>query len=349
MKDPRLLAVVSVLLLSACAHKLGPLPAGYSSDPLVLDRADSLGTSLDRVVEAGPNLQRARAIESRLLQFHQGFRREPIDWWSLQDNIVVELPGTGDGIAYVVAHYDKTDINPLKVVSVLLNGALDEPIGFSYFSEGALDNGTGVAVALELVRALQARDRKLTWRVLFAGSEESGLRGARAHVARMSNEDWARVRFAINVDSVALASEPNCVVDDGNDEKLNALAKRAAGELGFELGYWEMPSLAGGDHEPFQKTSFGWDVWRGFKFNLVAGLLPQRSWFTGSHGTRTVSFGSCNLIDAGDYASSLIILPVGRLHGPRDNRGNVDRRKLYEQFAIIERMTRMLEDEPVTE
>jgi Peptidase family M28 len=93
-------------------------------------------------------------------------------------------------LIYLVAHVDKTDANLLKVLSVMVNGALDEPINFTTLSEGAIDNASGVAVVLETARALANSRRTHTLRVLLTGSEESGLRGARAHVARIPNEEW---------------------------------------------------------------------------------------------------------------------------------------------------------------
>jgi hypothetical protein len=78
-------------------------------------------------------------------------------------NVVADIPGTDMPDEYVIigAHYDSV------------------PIG-----EGALDNGTGVAAALEAARILSAsgaRPRRTIRFVLFAG-EESGLLGSRGYV-----------------------------------------------------------------------------------------------------------------------------------------------------------------------
>ena len=78
-------------------------------------------------------------------------------------NVVADIPGTDLPDEYVIigAHYDSV------------------PIG-----EGALDNGTGVAAAIEAARILMesgARPRRTIRFVLFAG-EEAGLIGSRGYV-----------------------------------------------------------------------------------------------------------------------------------------------------------------------
>ncbi len=78
-------------------------------------------------------------------------------------NVVADIPGTENPDQYVIvgAHYDSV------------------PVG-----SGALDNGTGVAAALEAARILLksgAQPKRTIRFVLFAG-EESGLIGSRAYV-----------------------------------------------------------------------------------------------------------------------------------------------------------------------
>lgn len=245
---------------------------------------------------------------------------------------------------YLVAHLDKTDMNLLKVLSVLVNGALDEPIGFSFLSEGALDDASGVAVVLDVARALRAQGLRRSVRVLLAGAEESGLRGARAHVAGLSAEEFARIDAVINVDSVGLAGHELCLVGNESDPGLAALARRAAAEAGVVLREEDMPALAGGDHSAFASTSFFEDLGRGLLFSLPGGLLPQRSWFTSPKRTKVVAFFSCGLLDAGDVLSGLLALPVGQLHGPRDNASVLDAGKLTEASLLVERLARLLDE-----
>jgi hypothetical protein len=48
-----------------------------------------------------------------------------------------------------------------------------------------------------------------------------------------------------------------------------------------------------------------------------------------------VVFASCRLLDAGDWLSGIVALPLGQLHGPRDNAEVVDPVRLAEAFLIV--------------
>lgn len=329
-----------VLVGSSCLHRMAPIPGGLEPERSV--EAESLRRTVHDLVDARFNPSRLRAAERRASDFGLTWTREWIDWFSFQHNVVIELPGTTDRLVYLVAHADKTDANPFKLVSLLVNGLIDEVTGLTYVGEGALDNATGVAVILETARSLAKLPRGPTVRVLITGAEESGLRGARAHVARIPNDEWDRIDAVINVDSVGKAGEPTCLVSDVSEPALMELARKTATERNVPLKSERMPALGGGDHDAFRNTSFFHDLGRGLLFNATGGLLPQRSWFTGFHSAPVLAFFSCNLLDAGDYASSLILLPVGALHGPRDNASNVDPVRLLEAYQIVEGTARRL-------
>ncbi len=334
----RLVLLACGLLASACRGTLAPLPewfAGSEGEPRA--RAESLRTSVERIVAGGWNPGRLRAIERRAAEFglERHARREWIDWWSFQSNYLIELPGSGPELVYLVAHYDKTDANPFKLVSLLVNGVIDELTGVTYLSRGAYDNASGSAVVLELARALAEAPREHTYRILLTGAEESGLRGSRAHAARLSERDWGRIRFVVNVDSVAKDDSPNCVMEGPSDSRLLVEAVDLAEQLGIPLGTASMPGGADGDHTPFRRISAAHEVGRGLLFNLTGGLLPQRSWFVGSHRARVLVFSSCHAIDWSDLVSGQLLIPLGRLHGPRDHLGQIDPVRLWEQFELL--------------
>lgn len=95
-------------------------------------------------------------------------------------NVVGEIPGTGDEIVVVGAHLDSWDLG-----------------------QGAIDNGTGSAVVLEVARVLGSLDEKprRTIRfVLFMG-EEFGLYGSKAYVKAHESE-LDRIAFLMNLDMV---------------------------------------------------------------------------------------------------------------------------------------------------
>ncbi len=342
----------SVLLFVAlaalgCRATLPAVPQELIAHAEHRSQAESLLGTVDAVVGAGWNLGRREAVEerARVLGLGDSIRTEWIDWFSLQKNVLIELPGRSERVIYLVAHYDKTDVNPFKFASLLVNGLLDELIAPSYFGEGAIDNATGVAVVLETAKALRDRERHFRYRFLLTGSEESGLRGARAHVARLSRQERDAVEIAINVDTVGLASSPNCVSKEVSRASWKRRARDAADALGVPLDEGSLPYGAAGDHDAF-RPGFWRDLGRSFLFNLPGALLPQRSYFARASEIPVVAFHGCEVIDWTDYVGSQVLLPLGRIHGPRDRASRIDPRRLWEQYSII---VRMLEDfEPVS-
>jgi aminopeptidase YwaD len=72
----------------------------------------------------------------------------------------------------------------------------------SWFSQGAVDNGTGVAMVAELARLTARYPLRRSIRFASLGSEEVGLLGSRAYVAQ--HPDLSRVVLVLNVDCPAL-------------------------------------------------------------------------------------------------------------------------------------------------
>jgi len=64
--------------------------------------------------------------------------------------------------------------------------------------EGANDNGAGVAILLELARALKDRDTRYSIIFLVSDSEETGLHGAENFVRSFPEID--KVRYAVSID-----------------------------------------------------------------------------------------------------------------------------------------------------
>jgi hypothetical protein len=304
----------------------------------------SLSRSVRQVAAGFTNLGRFAEVRRRAEQLELGSlaRSEWIDWFSVQRNLMIELPGRSPQLIYVVAHYDKVDGTLLEAFNRLLNGLFDPLLSPFYLSSGAIDNATGVSVALEVANALRSRPHQYTYRILLVGSEESGLRGSRAHVARLPQAEKDAIALAIVIDTTGVSYAGNCLIDVG-EQKYVQYARRAATSLGFELGVEPAPFGASSDFEPFQSTSFAIDFGRGLKFNQIGGLLPQRSWFTGPHEAPVLFLSSCELLEEADYLGGLIGLPIGRLHGPRDRLARVDEGRLYEAYAITLRLIEQLE------
>jgi hypothetical protein len=342
MRTARLPAACAALLVfGGCAHQI-PHATFPDVPPHGDDRAPAavgaeLAGSVDAVVEGGWNLGRRDAVVARAhaLGLREHTTTEWIDWFSLQENVVIDLPGETDELVIVVAHYDKTDINPLVLPSLLLNGLLDPLVNWSFLSEGAIDNATGVAVALALARAARERPFRRALRVLLVGAEESGLRGSRAHAARLTRDEWRRLAFVVNIDGVGIEGSGGCVTGNVSDPYLVQRTRRVARSIDVPLGVGDMPPIGASDYASFQDVGFVPDFLRSLLFNLPGALLPQRSYFALPARASVLNFMSCEPIDVRDLASSLTLLPTGSFHGPRDHRGRVDVAGLYDLYAIV--------------
>ncbi len=80
---------------------------------------------------------------------------------------------------------------------VLVCGHVD-----SWFSQGAVDNGSGVASVVELARLLSRYRLRRSVRFVSLGSEEVGLLGSRAYVAQ--HPDLSSVVLVMNLDCPAM-------------------------------------------------------------------------------------------------------------------------------------------------
>lgn len=355
--NPSTASLLAFACLSACNAPVPTVSLESFPYPVSLEavaRAKSLRDTVEAVVNGGGNPGRRAAALLRIqeLGLAEEAHTEWIDWFSFQKNVLIEIPGQEDEIVYVVAHLDKTDGNPLKLASVLVNGILDEAIAWSYFSSGAIDNATGVAVAIELGAAIRKAKLRRTYRILLAGSEESGLRGSRAHAARLTDEEWKRIRLVINLDCVGLSFSPNAVLSDVSDQELAGRALKTAERLKLPLNEGKMPSGAGSDYWSFAGTGFFRDFLFGLSANLVGGLLPQRSWFAGRHSAKVLAF-SVDPLEGDDFVSILLsipqlfFIPTDQLHGPRDRTSLVDPIRLYEQYLIVIELLKDLEQDRV--
>tara|TARA_R110002126_G_C10409927_1_gene496542 strand:+ start:133 stop:1188 length:1056 start_codon:yes stop_codon:yes gene_type:complete len=341
--------IISVILLCiSCSKKIVPTSLNNSSLRMLNSEKEimkSLNKSVEKIVNAGGNIKRGKSILKRIRDFKltEYTTTENIDWLSFQKNILINIKGETDKIIYIVSHYDKVDVNPLVLPSILLNGVLDPLISWSYTSDGAIDNATGVALSLQLAKQISKEKLKHNYRILLVGSEESGLRGSRSHVARLSDSISNNIFYVINSDVIGVKGKKNCVTTNVSNSKLSSTSLQVAKELNIELGKGTMPSLACSDYASFKKTSFFTDFKRSLSFNLTGALLPQRSYFTKKKENEIINFSSCDLLDAGDYIGGIILMPVGSIHGFRDNIKLVDEKKLYEQYLLTFNLIKKME------
>ncbi|KTG22508.1 M28 family peptidase [Haloferax profundi] len=116
-------------------------------------------------------------------------------------------------------------------------------------AEGAMDNGAGTAMVVELARALAAREDELETRVRFVcfGAEEVGLVGSE-HEAERLGADRANVKAIVNNDGV-VAGRTLRLHTHGFDE-LDDAAKTVADRFDHDIS--TIPEqLPHSDHWPF--------------------------------------------------------------------------------------------------
>jgi Iap family predicted aminopeptidase len=102
----------------------------------------------------------------------------------------------------------------------------------SWFSVGAVDNGSGVASVVELAKLIRRYPLKRTVRFVSLGSEEVGLLGSRALVA--AHPDLSRVALVVNLDCPAL-KEPRLAVFTNETPALHAFVDEIVKALHLDV------------------------------------------------------------------------------------------------------------------
>ncbi len=100
------LASAALALAPGCRGTLPPVPSAYPSDAAQA-HMNSLRRSLGEIISAPGNLGRLSALRKRAAELRLESRTEWIDWFSLQRNVVIEVPSGTDRIVHLIAHYDK--------------------------------------------------------------------------------------------------------------------------------------------------------------------------------------------------------------------------------------------------
>ena len=142
-------------------------------------------------------------------------------------NIIAELNNDihDDQVVLIGAHYDTTP-----------------------WTQGANDNGSGVAAALIL--AEEFADDKLPFDLRFVlfGSEETGLHGSTHYVEELTPAELGRIEAMINLDVVATGE-----LSALGSESLIGYVSEAAEDLRFDIEVTEGLDGASSDHAPFDE------------------------------------------------------------------------------------------------
>jgi Iap family predicted aminopeptidase len=168
------------------------------------------------------------------------------DHESTTDVLILELPGRSENWVVLSAHVDGHDL-----------------------AESALDNATGVAVALAVTRVLapHVKDCEQGLRLCLFSAEEWALAGSKQYLDRMSQAGLDRMQMNINLDTVAGDSNLTALTSDF--PALDAWVKKVARENGLELGTY-LPTMQSSDHFHFARHGIP-------ALRLVAGFDRRES------------------------------------------------------------------------
>ncbi|MDQ8031410.1 M28 family peptidase [Bordetella genomosp. 1] len=142
---------------------------------------------------------------------------------------IAEIPGGRDGVIVISAHMDGHDLGT-----------------------SALDNATGVATALAAARALADRVGPNTpsLRICFFCAEEWALTGSARYLADMDPAERARIKFDINLDTVAGDMSLTALISEF--PALERVVSKAGASAGVPVGTW-LPLMPNSDHANFAR------------------------------------------------------------------------------------------------
>jgi hypothetical protein len=259
-------------------------------------------------------------------------KTEAIDWFGVYRNVVIEKKGETDSVVYVVCHYDKIDGNVISVVNLLVNGNLDALTSNTFLSKGAYDNGTGVVMSFYLLSSIMNKDMHYTYRFVFTGMEEYGLRGARTHVSGVKKREWANSFYAINIDMIGRKDLQGITITENvSDSNLVNIAQDVCNDLNYSFNRTMLPAGALSDFYIFKGQHFFKDFGISILGNLLGGLIPQRSYFT----RHKKGIPVINLTDEASISFALVAsifspIAFGEIHSFRDKVSVVDNENLIE-------------------
>ena len=181
------------------------------------------GLDLDRMIEAaGTRKFKARALPVRFKAHIESRVRAFVSY-----NVLGLLPGTDPGPAaqavVYTAHYDHLGINPALPGDKIYNGAVD--------------NGTGCGIVLELAHAFSRSAARPPHPVLFAAvtAEEKGLLGSN-YLGKHLPIPASQIALDLNFDAVPPIGMPESVNVTGAERTtFFPVVRKTAGAFGFDI------------------------------------------------------------------------------------------------------------------
>jgi hypothetical protein len=240
-----------------------PTPSPMDVDE-VMAHIEALATGIGtRVAGTVGERNGADYIAGELEESGYATRRQsfPLPDGAMSQNVVATLAGSSEEVFVVGAHFDTKGPSP-----------------------GANDNGTGVAITLELARVLRDVELRPSIAFVFFGAEETIDRdsnhhhfGSRHYVAALSPEELARHAGMISVDMVGYGPDFHVRTMDRGTRSLADDILAFAAEQGVTMTYLKDPGGSGwSDHEAFELAGVpaAWVEWRDDPVYHTAGDVP---------------------------------------------------------------------------
>jgi hypothetical protein len=191
---------------------------------------EALSSFKTRAAGTEDNVNASRWIETRLKDL--GMKVSSQCYKHHECNVIGEMKGSSESakVILVVAHFDSVGKN----------------------FAGADDNGSGVAVMLEMARVLRTYQNKHTLRFIATNGEELGLVGAKHYVRSLDlNGEISSVKLVINMDMVGY--NKNGIVELETNPEFDELAHWFSELAKIYTGLTPKITLGawGSDHVPF--------------------------------------------------------------------------------------------------
>ncbi|HEY3131214.1 MAG TPA: M20/M25/M40 family metallo-hydrolase [Acidobacteriota bacterium] len=169
-------------------------------------------------LETAPCDNRERLAAAKKLFERMGASESDIsiDHYRFVENLSLRKQGDGPDTIILGAHYDKV------------------PKGC-----GAVDNWSGVVTVAHVYKTLHDSQLNKTLLFVMFGKEEEGLRGSKAMVKSMSEDQMSQVCAMINVDSLGMGAPQ--VAENLANKKLLWRVKGLAKALNFPFGEAPVP------------------------------------------------------------------------------------------------------------
>lgn len=283
-------------------------PSCFTQQP---DTAASAGDriySYVREIEGRDHNGRRLYIKEKLREFGVAFTTMPFDTvinrYGKMDtlrgeNIIVRREGSRNRII-IGAHYDAVPKSP-----------------------GANDNGSGLAVLLELIRTSANARMKSTVEYCFFDHEEVGLVGSAVYV-RQIDTSFTHVAM-INLDVEGTGQEVYVgPVGGGDDDRIMEFVRKAKDSLKYP--YFEGAHYPGSDYESFADAGLE---------NISISVVP------GGDGQRLSDMMKSSFRSLEDSTKFPIVLKV--MHTPNDSSAHVSPTSLSMSFQFVSAILRFIQ------